>query len=42
MGEAAYSHGGWKVERPLQVIGAQMNVDEVLIALRVSLAPNTC
>src|ERR1700734_561018 len=26
MGEAAYSHGGWKAERPLQVIGAQMNV----------------
>jgi hypothetical protein len=29
-------------ERPLQVIGAQMNVDEVLIALRVSIAPNIC
>ena len=26
MGEAAYSHGGWQAERPLQVIGAQMNV----------------
>ena len=26
MCEAAYSHGGWKAERPLQVIGAQMNV----------------
>jgi aconitate decarboxylase len=26
MGEAPYSHGGWKAERPLQVIGAQMNV----------------
>jgi aconitate decarboxylase len=26
MGEAAYSHGGWKAKRPLQVIGAQMNV----------------
>ena len=26
MGDAAYSHGGWKAERPLQVIGAQMNV----------------
>jgi aconitate decarboxylase len=26
MGEAAYSHGGWKAERPLEVIGAQMNV----------------
>jgi aconitate decarboxylase len=26
MGEAAYAHGGWKAERPLQVIGAQMNV----------------
>ena len=24
--EAAYAHGGWKAERPLQVIGAQMNV----------------
>ena len=26
MGEAAYSHGGWKAERPLEAIGAQMNV----------------
>src|SRR5450432_3796929 len=26
MSEAAYSHGGWKAERPLEVIGAQMNV----------------
>jgi aconitate decarboxylase len=26
MGEASYSHGGWKAERPLEVIGAQMNV----------------
>jgi aconitate decarboxylase len=26
MGEAPYSHGGWKAERPLEVIGAQMNV----------------
>jgi aconitate decarboxylase len=26
MGEAAYSHGGWQAERPLQVVGAQMNV----------------
>jgi len=26
MGDAAYAHGGWKAERPLQVIGAQMNV----------------
>jgi 2-methylcitrate dehydratase PrpD len=26
MGDAAYSHGGWQAERPLQVIGAQMNV----------------
>jgi aconitate decarboxylase len=26
MGEAAYAHGGWKAERPLQTIGAQMNV----------------
>ncbi len=26
MGEAAYSHGGWQAERPLSVIGAQMNV----------------
>src|ERR1700727_3090433 len=26
MSEAAYAHGGWKAERPLEVIGAQMNV----------------
>jgi aconitate decarboxylase len=26
MGDAPYSHGGWKAERPLEVIGAQMNV----------------
>jgi aconitate decarboxylase len=26
MGEVPYSHGGRKAERPLQVIGAQMNV----------------
>jgi aconitate decarboxylase len=26
MGEAAYAHGGWKAERPLPTIGAQMNV----------------
>ena len=26
MGEAAYAHGGWKAERPIEVIGAQMNV----------------
>ncbi len=26
MGEAAYAHGGWKAERPLETIGAQMNV----------------
>ena len=26
MAEAAYSHGGWKAERPIEVIGAQMNV----------------
>src|ERR1700684_1957557 len=26
MAEAAYSHGGWKAEPPLEVIGAQMNV----------------
>jgi 2-methylcitrate dehydratase PrpD len=26
MGEAPYAHGGWKAERPLEVIGAQMNV----------------
>jgi len=26
MAEAAYAHGGWKPERPLEVIGAQMNV----------------
>jgi len=30
MGEAAYAHGGWKAERPLQVIGAQMNVAYVV------------
>jgi aconitate decarboxylase len=26
MSEAAYAHGGWKAERPLEAIGAQMNV----------------
>src|ERR1700719_3147297 len=26
MGEAPYAHGGWEDERPLQVVGAQMNV----------------
>src|SRR6202050_2593642 len=26
MSEAAYAHGGWTAERPLEVIGAQMNV----------------
>ena len=26
MGEATYAHGGWKAERPLEVIGRQMNV----------------
>jgi aconitate decarboxylase len=26
MGEAAYAHGGWEAKRPLEVIGAQMNV----------------
>ena len=26
MGEAPYAHGGWEAERPLKVIGAQMNV----------------
>jgi aconitate decarboxylase len=26
MSEAAYTHGGWKAERPLEAIGAQMNV----------------
>jgi aconitate decarboxylase len=26
MAEAAYSHGGWKAERPIEAIGAQMNV----------------
>jgi len=26
MAEAAYAHGGWKAERPVEVIGAQMNV----------------
>jgi aconitate decarboxylase len=30
MGEAAYAHGGWQAERPLQVIGAQMNVAYVV------------
>jgi 2-methylcitrate dehydratase PrpD len=30
MGEAAYAHGGWKAERPIQVIGAQMNVAYVV------------
>jgi 2-methylcitrate dehydratase PrpD len=30
MGDAAYAHGGWKAERPLQVIGAQMNVAYVV------------
>src|SRR6202522_1913746 len=34
MGEAAYQHGGWKAERPLEVIGAQMNVSyAVAVAL---------
>ena len=34
MGEAAYSHGGWKAERPLEAIGAQMNVSyAVAVAL---------
>jgi aconitate decarboxylase len=26
MPQAAYGHGGWKAERPLEAIGAQMNV----------------
>ena len=26
MPEAAYGHGGWKAVRPLEPIGAQMNV----------------
>jgi 2-methylcitrate dehydratase PrpD len=26
MSEAAYGHGGWKAERPIEPIGAQMNV----------------
>jgi 2-methylcitrate dehydratase PrpD len=30
MAEAAYAHGGWKAERPLEVIGAQMNVSYVV------------
>src|SRR5271156_447323 len=30
MAEAAYSHGGWKAARPLEVIGAQMNVAYVV------------
>src|ERR1700684_1947958 len=34
MAEAAYSHGGWKAERPLEVIGAQMSVSyAVAVAL---------
>jgi aconitate decarboxylase len=30
MAGAAYAHGGWKAERPLEVIGAQMNVAYVV------------
>jgi aconitate decarboxylase len=30
MGEAAYKHGGWQAQRPLEVIGAQMNVAYVV------------
>jgi aconitate decarboxylase len=30
MSEAAYAHGGWKAERPVEVIGAQMNVAYVV------------
>jgi aconitate decarboxylase len=30
MSEPAYAHGGWKAERPLEVIGAQMNVAYVV------------
>jgi aconitate decarboxylase len=30
MPEAAYGHGGWKAERPLEPIGAQMNVAYVV------------
>jgi 2-methylcitrate dehydratase PrpD len=30
LSEAAYKHGGWKAERPLEVIGAQMNVAYVV------------
>ena len=30
MSEAAYAHGGWKAERPLEVIGAQMNAAYVV------------
>jgi 2-methylcitrate dehydratase PrpD len=34
MPEAAYGHGGWKAERPLEAIGAQMNVSyAVAVAL---------
>jgi 2-methylcitrate dehydratase PrpD len=34
MPEAAYGHGGWKAERPLETIGAQMNVSyAVAVAL---------
>ncbi len=34
MPEAAYGHGGWKAERPIQTIGAQMNVSyAVAVAL---------
>ena len=34
MPEAAYGHGGWKAVRPLETIGAQMNVSyAVAVAL---------
>src|SRR6202046_5445240 len=34
MGEAAYQHGGWQAERPLEVIGASLNVPSaVAVAL---------
>ncbi|OZJ05663.1 hypothetical protein BZG36_01428 [Bifiguratus adelaidae] len=32
MGEAAYKHGGWKAEEPINVIGAQMNASYIAAA----------
>jgi 2-methylcitrate dehydratase PrpD len=40
MPEAAYGHGGWQAVRPLEPIGAQMNVDyAVAVALLDGPAP---